>query len=52
MIVYKHPESGEPLIYGQTTTRNGQARTFLGLDEKGLPRWGTPKNTLAGFDNR
>jgi hypothetical protein len=52
MIVYKHPETGQPLIYGQKTMRNGQEKVFLGLDEKGLAKWGTPKNTLEGFENR
>jgi hypothetical protein len=52
MIVYAHPETKEPLIYGQVTTRHGQTKVFLGLDDKGLPRWGTPKNTLEGLENR
>lgn len=52
MVVYKHPETGEPLVYGQTTMRNGEDRVFLGTDDKGRARWGIPKGTISGFENR
>lgn len=46
MDVYKHPENGQPIMYGQTILYGGQRYQFLGLDDKGNLRLRTSKDFL------
>ncbi|MFA5186897.1 MAG: hypothetical protein WC551_10495 [Patescibacteria group bacterium] len=53
MAVYQHPETRQPLMYGQITTYQGKPVKFLGANpQSGKLRWAVSKKVIEGMDNR